>query len=547
MMRRGEWLVCWMLVLTMAVYPCGIYAQENRPAAQEAAVDLSYITPGAVVAAVAHPGRVLAAPEMEMLPIEIISAAANKELGIEPLDVEQMLLVVEAPTAGPPGIGMVVRFTKPYQLETLKVPGDIPLENAELNGRLYRRSAYPLGPGMYMPDDRTLIVATEAMLQGMLKNKQTPVPGPLSQLASKTGLSADLTVIAVLEPVRPMLVAQLSQVPIPPPFVGVKRLPELIDAAKVELTITGQPRSSLALLAPSDQAAQELETVVNQLMQIGQQMILAQVTSEMGQTDDPVEQASAAYAQRMTQRMFEMFQPKRKGNMLVLAQEGAVANQTAMIGVLVALLLPAVQAAREAARRMSSSNNLKQIALAMHNYADVHKTFPPRASFAADGKPLLSWRVHILPYVEQEALYREFRLDEPWDSPHNRELIERMPSLYRNPSANPSNSHASYLVPSGKGSIFEGKEGTPFSKITDGMSNTLLALEVNEDASVIWTKPDDCAYDVTKPLVGLGTAHPGGFLAAMADGSVQFLAANIDPDTFLRLLMMADGKQIDRF
>ena len=88
--------------------------------------------------------------------------------------------------------------------------------------------------------------------------------------------------------------------------------------------------------------------------------------------------------------------------MLRVAQDGEAASQTATIGILVALLLPAVQAARDAARRAQSSNNLKQIVLAMHNYHDVYKKFPPRANFGDDGKPLLSWRVHILPFVEQQ-------------------------------------------------------------------------------------------------------------------------------------------------
>ena len=161
MVRCGQRFVCWMLVQIMVLSPCCVSAQDSSPSAAKDAVDVGYVTPNAVVAAVAYPRRVLTAPEMEMLPLEIMSAAANKELGIEPLDVEQLLLVVEPPTQGPPGVGIVVRFTKPYQLEKLKLPAPMELVNGQLNGRLYRKANAPFGPGMYMPDDRTLIVATE--------------------------------------------------------------------------------------------------------------------------------------------------------------------------------------------------------------------------------------------------------------------------------------------------------------------------------------------------------------------------------------------------
>ncbi len=102
----------------------------------------------------------------------------------------------------------------------------------------------------------------------------------------------------------------------------------------------------------------------------------------------------------------------------------------------VALLLPAVQAARQAARRTVSMNNLKQIALAMLNYVEAKGAFPP--AYIADkttGKPLLSWRVAILPYLEREDLFKEFHLDEPWDSQHNKALIPRMPRVYRSPAS----------------------------------------------------------------------------------------------------------------
>jgi hypothetical protein len=146
--------------------------------------------------------------------------------------------------------------------------------------------------------------------------------------------------------------------------------------------------------------------------------------------------------------------------------------------------------------------------------------------------------------LEQNELYNRFHLDEPWDSPHNLELLELMPQLYRNPSADTPPGWTSYLAPSGPGGIFEGAEGTRFSQITDGTSNTLLVLEVNPEAGTWWTAPDDLEFDLDNPMEGLGSAHPGGFLAAMADGSVRFLSLSIDPRVLRALLTMAGGEAV---
>jgi prepilin-type processing-associated H-X9-DG protein len=235
----------------------------------------------------------------------------------------------------------------------------------------------------------------------------------------------------------------------------------------------------------------------------------------------------------------------RKGDTLTLATHGQGQAQIATIGVLVALLLPAVQAAREAARRSQSVNNLKQIGLAMHNYHDVYKTFPARANFGKEGKPLLSWRVHILPYIEQQGLYREFHLDEPWNSEHNKKLIPRMPAIYQNPSSPPRPGMAHYLGVSGKGFFFDGTKGRKLSDITDGTSNTLMVVEVDPDRAVTWTKPDDWQFSAAKPLAGLGKAHPGGFNALMTDGSVRFISTSIDQKTFRALLTIAGGEASD--
>ena len=183
-------------------------------------------------------------------------------------------------------------------------------------------------------------------------------------------------------------------------------------------------------------------------------------------------------------------------------------------GLLVGLLLPARMASNEAARRAQCTNNLKQIGLAYHNYHAATNAFPAPAIADKDGKPLLSWRVAILPYVEQQELYNKFKLDEPWDSPHNKALIKEMPPVYLCPSRkNPAEGTTTYRVFVGDGAMFQEGQGTPLEAITDGTSNTVMVVEATD--AVPWTKPDDLKFDPNaKPtLNGAGSPHPGGFNA----------------------------------
>jgi prepilin-type processing-associated H-X9-DG protein len=212
--------------------------------------------------------------------------------------------------------------------------------------------------------------------------------------------------------------------------------------------------------------------------------------------------------------------------------------------VTVALLLPAVQSAREAARRAQCTNNLKQIALAFHNYHSANNKFPPAAIADKDDKPLLSWRVAILPYIEQQALYEQFHLDEPWDSPHNKALISMMPPTYACPTAKLQPGKTTYRVFKGKGAGFEGKDGLGLAEFTDGTSNTLLVVEAPE--AVDWTKPDDLKFDPDpeKALPNLKSkVHPGGFNAAFCDGSVRFIKDSIDK-MVLRALITRNGGEV---
>src|SRR5262245_60529094 len=150
------------------------------------------------------------------------------------------------------------------------------------------------------------------------------------------------------------------------------------------------------------------------------------------------------------------------------------------------------------AHRARSSNNLKQIAIAFHSFHDVHGAFPASAITDKNGKALLSWRVALLPYLEEDNLYKEFKLDEPWDSKHNKKLLEKMPQVYAPTiTGKPAKPYTTfYQVFTGPGTMFDPKRtrgtgigtlGSRLADVTDGLSYTVLATEAAEP--VLWTKP----------------------------------------------------------
>lgn len=234
--------------------------------------------------------------------------------------------------------------------------------------------------------------------------------------------------------------------------------------------------------------------------------------------------------------------------LIVLAVAGVV--MLACGGILIALLLPAVQAAREAARRTQCANNLKQIGLAMHNYHDTYNMFPPAFTVDENGNPLHSWRVLLLPFLEQAALYDQFDLNEPWDSPQNRAAAAFMPATYGCPSSPDTSSQSpNYMVINGPGMLFNGPTQTATREISDGTSNTLMVVEVS-GATTLWTEPVELdASRMTFSIGGgpgeIGSHHPGGAQVMFADGSVRFMSNTVPPNVLQSMATRAGGEPID--
>jgi hypothetical protein len=215
-----------------------------------------------------------------------------------------------------------------------------------------------------------------------------------------------------------------------------------------------------------------------------------------------------------------------------------VAIPACLLVIVLSLVGMAVDHLREASERIRC--NIKQVGLAFHSYNDAHGRLPPAAVTDKYGRPLLSWRVLLLPYIEQDDLYKEFHLDEPWDSPHNLQLLPRMPVTYAPPGRKAKMvppHHTTLHVFVGKRTPFEeGRELRLDRDFPDGTSSTLLFVEAGEP--VPWTKPEELSYDPDGPLPDLHCLFRDGFRAGAGDS--RFLRKDI-PEQTLRALITRNG------
>ena len=334
-----------------------------------------------------------------------------------------------------------------------------------------------------------------------LKNRKPTYRADIVEALASTGNAPCQIVLApsaearkIFEEIAPTLPAEVGGGPIQTFTKGLKWISLSVGAApKIELRLLFQ--------AIDAEAAKKISTV------FGKGLDSAKV---IFRSSDPQEQIAIL---KLYDRAVQLLAPAVDGDKIVIKQE---------LGTLLPELAGLLKNVQPAARGITI-NNMKQFGLAAHNYHDQFGHLPTNIT-SKDGKPLLSWRVAILPYIEQETLYRQFKLDEPWDSDHNKKLIFPMPKIYRSPKQSPElKDRTTYLAPLGKGLMWDNPKGLRIADILDGTSNTILLVESDDEHAIVWTKPDDIVIDMKNPAKGLLGHFNDGFVALVCDGSVHFV------------------------
>ncbi len=517
------------------------------------AIDTTYVSPSASAVVVLRPAQLMSSKVAEMLPTEVATAAGLKYLGFDPADVDEVVAFADiSDPAALPAYGLTMKFNKPFKGSSIPQEARAHAQLGELNGKKYLQSQHPMLPSFYGPNNKTLVVAPDETLRQMVEAQGQSPGGPILDRVRQAPAGSDLYVAIDVASLRPMagMYLGMAKTQAPADFQPFFDLPNFITAAELTLNLSGSGPTSLVAHADDEAAAEQVMTLIADANQKYQANLKAQL-AEQAASEDPIERAFAQYAERVSAKWMTPFMPTRDGASLTLFhRDGLDESQKMMlvaaIGIAAAMGLPATMSARDAARRNQSMNNMKQIMLALLNYENVHKAYPAHASYSDDDKPLLSWRVQVLPYLEQQALYDQFHLDEPWDSEHNKTLIAQMPEVYMNPNLPLELGKTNYLALVGEDCVFDGtRNGVGLRNITDGTSKTIAVVEADPVQAVEWTKPDDLEFNPDDPKAGLGNVRPGVWIAAFCDGSVQVIAEAIDPRMLKALFTRAGGEVVD--
>lgn len=421
---------------------------------------------------------------------------------------------------------VAVTTVKPYDKKAVLAAAAPDAVEVERKGPSYYTSKR--GTSLVFLDDHTFLIsnlyAVNAFLERAEGQKDGPLVSALKPAAEKHLAVAGVDVAAITR------TAPLAD-RLPPDF---KPLKPLLQAKIATLTVDlgDELRAAARATFATEADAKDGAAAVDDALDMARGAFV-QAMKELNLQDAPKITALL----KDVQAALRAAKAEQKGKTVEVEASLKIDPETTT-----AALAEGVEKVRKAAKRFEMSNDLKQLALSVHSYNDAYGRLPAAAIFDKNGKPLLSWHVMVLPFIDQGNLYNQFHLDEPWDSDHNKKLLEKMPTEFAPPDSQAFKDHeAVFQAIVGKGTAFE-KPGLRFpADFPDGTSFIILFVEAKK--GVPWTKPEDVSLGDGKLLPKLGGLTENGFMAVLCDGSVRFFPATMKEDA-LRIWATRNNGQV---
>jgi len=403
----------------------------------------------------------------------------------------------------------------------------------------------------YTPDDRTLVLTREDLMHELVVDRNASAPPRAWDQALGKVSRGQILLALDSRWLRRRAAQGYSSTPAnttPNLGASLETISPLFDKTRAyAISIGAFPKVSVDVIAETatEADAQPVVETLRALLTLARNSVQAAVHNSDRESKNPAFRSVLP----MSDSLLSHAQVDSSGTLVHMQ-----AKSSLELGEALKSLAPVATRAAQSAQAAMSVNHLKRLGLAFHNYHDANGHYPSPVMYGGSRKAIpYSWRVALLPYVEENPLYRQYNFDEPWDGPNNRKLIDKMPAVYSVPGVDGaplSRSNTSYFVFSGEMAALGGASlpGGKYpeigvAQILDGTSNTILAVERRAD--VPWTKPEDIPFDIRGPLPELGGFSPDTFHALFADGSVHTIKKSVNPVTLRALITGAAGEVID--
>ena len=500
----------------------------------------SEFVPATAFTAVAmFPKKITKGPHFKLFPYEVVTAWGKKEFGFDPMLIKQVTWILQKPNEFPPeqdlGWAAVLHFEKMQGLAGSLIDQ---LEEKQFAGKTVFSGVKSGMPSVLVFDESTMIVGEEGFFDELLTANGK---GKLVDLFNHSTVKGQILAYADVKTVRPMvgeMLKELDKFELPTPVEKLRLIPEMLDSVEVGLDTSGTLEMTILLHASSDKSAERISEIIVEGMQFGKTALMTQMAAEMD-LNDPVHVATLQYTKRIAEKYATKLTPDVKGSKLTIR-----ANEEILLAPLFASVIGWTGVPLQIDQKMTPENQLRQTALAFHNYASAYNKFPKRVITDEQGRALFSGRVALLPFVEQNALYENLHLDEPWDSPHNSQFTSMLVPSFALIDAEGATSVIRFPVY--PNSLWDGEDADRgFSDVTDGTSNTIFAIYAPASSAIEWANPAPWNLSAINPIDDV-FGDREEVTVAMLDGSTRVLKKSETSNEKLKAMLTISGGEVIR-